>query len=79
MGRRAASVAMTRCDIQRVKTERRSSRTGQVHPLGGFTGEAEYKGALAEFLPYLRAGKWAGVGRHTVWGQGELDVAVLES
>ena len=77
MGRRAAAVGMTRCDIERVKIERRSSRTGQVHPLGGFTGAAEYEGVLTEFLPYLRAGKWTGVGRHTVWGQGELDVDVL--
>jgi hypothetical protein len=79
MGRRAAGVVMTRCDIGRIRLERRSSRTGQVHPLGGFTGEAEYEGALTEFLPWLRAGQWTGVGRHTVWGQGELDVEVLES
>ncbi len=78
MGRRAAAALMTRCDIERVETGRRSSRTGQVHSLGGFTGEAEYEGALTEFLPYLAAGKWTGVGRHTVWGNGELDVAVLE-
>ncbi len=25
---------------------RRSSRTGQVHPIGGFIGEAEYEGEL---------------------------------
>ncbi len=78
MGRRAGGVAMTRCEIERARTERRSSRTGQVHPLGGFTGEAEYEGELTEFLPYLRAGRWTGVGRHTVWGQGELDVAALQ-
>jgi len=43
---------------------------GQRHPLGGFVGEAEYEGELAEFLPYLRLGKWVGVGRQTVWGRG---------
>ena len=79
MGRRAAAVSMTRCDLERVEIERRSSRTGQVHSLGGFTGEAEYEGALTEFLPYLGAGRWTGVGRHTVWGQGELHAEVLES
>ncbi len=55
---------------------RRSSRAGQTHPLGGFTGEAEYQaeydGDLDEFLPYLRAGQWTGVGRQTVWGNGEI-------
>lgn len=79
MGERAAAVRMTRCDLARVEVLRRSTRTGLVHPLGGFTGEAEYEGALREFLPYLRAGKWTGVGRHTVWGQGELKTTVLET
>ena len=71
-GERAARVRMTRCDIERVTVERRSSRTGQVHPIGGFVGEAEYEGDLAEFVPYLKAAKWVGVGRQTVWGKGEI-------
>jgi CRISPR/Cas system endoribonuclease Cas6 (RAMP superfamily) len=45
--------------------------------LGGFTGEIEYQGELGEFLPWLRAGQWVGVGRQTVWGKGEI--RVLES
>ena len=75
MGERAAQVRMTRCDLQRTSADRLSSRTGQRHPLGGFVGEAEYEGELGEFLPYLRLGKWVGVGRQTVWGKGELEVA----
>ena len=54
--------------------KRRSSRTGRVHPIGGFVGEAEYEGELGEFVPYLKAGKWVGVGRQTVWGKGDLRV-----
>ncbi|MBI3683719.1 MAG: CRISPR system precrRNA processing endoribonuclease RAMP protein Cas6 [Acidobacteria bacterium] len=73
-GERAALVRMTRCDLGRVEVVRRSSRTGQVHPIGGFVGEAEYEGDLAEFVPYLRAAKWTGVGRQTVWGKGEVEV-----
>jgi hypothetical protein len=69
---RAAAVRMTRCEVSHVGRWRRSSRTGAVHPLGGFVGEAEYQGDLAEFLPYLRAAKWTGVGRQTAWGKGEL-------
>jgi len=69
----AAEVRMTRCDIAWRKAERRSSRTGQRHPLGGFTGEADYKGDLAAFLPFLRAAWWTGVGRQTVWGKGVID------
>jgi hypothetical protein len=74
IGARAAAVRMTRCDLQHTAVDRLSSRTGQRHPLGGFVGEAEYEGELGEFLPYLRLGKWVGVGRQTVWGKGELEI-----
>jgi hypothetical protein len=76
MGERAAGIRMTRCDIEWREAERLSSRTGQRHPIGGFVGEAEYEGALAEFIPFLRAGRWTGVGRQTVWGKGDIEVAV---
>jgi hypothetical protein len=76
LGERASLVRMTGCTLIRHEVERRSSRTGQRHPLGGFTGEAEYEGDLAEFVPYLFAGQWTGVGRQTVWGKGELHTAV---
>jgi hypothetical protein len=78
-GERAARVKMTRCEIGRVEVVRRSSRTGQVHPIGGFVGEAEYEGELGEFVPYLKAGKWVGVGRQTVWGKGEITCELLET
>jgi hypothetical protein len=71
-GERAAAVRTTRCQIRSVDVTRRSSRTGQVHPIGGFVGEADYEGDLAEFVPYLKAAKWTGVGRQTVWGKGEI-------
>ena len=71
---RAAQIRMTVCDIRHVHISRRSSRTGQVHPLGGFVGEAEYEGDLTEFIPYLHAAAWTGVGRQTAWGKGVLRV-----
>ncbi len=74
IGERAATVTMPRCMTEAARLERRSSRTGQVHPLGGFTGEAEYRGSLGEFLPYLQVAQWTGVGRQTVWGKGEIAV-----
>ncbi len=74
-GERAALVRMTACDIRQVQIARRSSRTGQIHPIGGFIGQAEYEGDLTEFVPYLRAARWTGVGRQTVWGKGEVAVA----
>jgi hypothetical protein len=75
-GERARSVALTRCELSATRTRRRSSRTGQIHPLGGFTGEADYEGDLTGFLPYLGAAAWTGVGRQTVWGKGEIAVTV---
>lgn len=76
-GERAAAVKMTRCEIDYSEVERKSARTGERHPLGGFVGEAEYEGALGEFLPWLRAARWVGVGRQTVWGKGVVEVTVL--
>jgi len=77
-GERAEKVRMTHCEIERVNVVRRSSRTGQSHPIGGFVGEAEYEGELGGFVPYLRAAKWTGVGRQTVWGKGEIEVQCAE-
>src|ERR1035437_1431028 len=74
MGERASGVRLKRADLKWERVERKSGRTGQVHSLGGFTGEAEYEGELAEFLPWLRAARWVGVGRQTVWGKGEVRV-----
>ncbi len=73
-GERAALVRMTRCEIRHLEASRRSKRTGQIHSLGGFVGQAEYEGNLAEFVPFLRAAHWTGVGRHTAWGKGALAV-----
>jgi hypothetical protein len=72
MGRRSELVHMTRCDLEHLDAERVSRRTGQRHSLGGFIGMAEYEGDLAEFVPYLEAAQWTGVGRQTVWGKGEI-------
>lgn len=74
MGDRALAIRMTRCQLSWERTQRRSGRTGQVHSIGGFTGEAEYQGDLREFLPWLRAARWVGVGRQTVWGKGDIRV-----
>lgn len=74
LGLRAGAVRLNWYNLVRERSSRKSGRTGQVHPLGGFTGEAEYEGELAEFLPWLRAARWVGVGRQTVWGKGDLRV-----
>jgi len=78
-GERAEQIRMTRCNVHHVETSRHSSRTGQTHSLGGFVGEAEYQGDLTEFVPYLRAAQWTGVGRQTAWGKGELTLYTVRS
>ena len=74
MGARAAAVRMVACELHPVDVERRSTRTGQSHSIGGFVGRATYEGDLAEFLPYLEAARWTGVGRQAVWGKGEIAI-----
>jgi hypothetical protein len=74
---RAASIRMTSCEVVREEAERRSTRTGHVHSLGGFVGTAEYEGALGEFLPWLEASRWTGIGRQSVWGKGEITVEAI--
>ena len=76
MGERSALVRMTRCDLRRVEVSRQSTRTGETHSLGGFIGSADYEGDLTEFVPYLEAACWTGVGRQTVWGKGALRVTI---
>ena len=71
---RARNVKLIHCELSSVARFRRSTRTGQVHAIGGFTGEARYQGELTEFLPWLRAAEHTGVGRHTAWGNGEIQV-----
>jgi hypothetical protein len=72
---RAAQVQTVGGAVHEVAAERRSRSTGQTHSLGGFVGHVEYQGDLAEFLPYLQAAAFTGVGRQTVWGKGEIRVA----
>ena len=61
------------------EVERRSSKTGQKHSLGGFTGWVDYQGDYGPFLPWLRAGQWTGVGRQTVWGKGSIEATPVKA
>jgi hypothetical protein len=71
---RAALVEARGGELVEREWHRRSSRTGRTNPMGGAVGWVEYAGPLAEFLGLLEAGYWAGVGRHTVWGQGWIEL-----
>ena len=71
---RAARVRLVAADMHGESVDRFSTRTRQSHPLGGFMGRATYEGDLGEFVPYLLAAGYCGVGRQTVWGKGEIRV-----
>jgi hypothetical protein len=74
LGEQAKLITLTESRVEQVKAERHSTRTGQTHSIGGFTGEADYEGELRELIPWLKAAEWTGVGRLTVWGNGALCV-----
>ena len=73
----AAAIQLVADETYHVNASRRSSRSTQVHPLGGLMGAAEYSGSLSEFLPFLQIASHTGVGRQTVWGKGEIATEVL--
>ncbi len=76
---KATSMQLVSTDLRGVKVSRRGTRSGRTHSLGGFVGSIEYSGDdLAPFLPLLQAASFTGVGRHTVWGNGEISVEIVE-
>ena len=74
LAERARQVRIVTGDIHNREITRKSARTGQQHSIGGFEGTVIYEGELREFVPYLIAGRWTGVGRQTTWGKGEIRV-----
>ena len=76
LARRADEIRTTRCDTHWNTRVRRSARTGHVHELSGFTGEATYEGDLSEWMPLLRAGEVIHVGKYTAWGNGAIEVGI---
>jgi hypothetical protein len=77
IGNRADKVKLASTDIVYLEAERLAGHSRQYHPIGGFIGKAEYEGDLTEFVPFLSAGYWTGVGRQTVWGKGAIRVLDL--
>jgi len=74
MAERAAMVETVESRLEWRHFQRRSSRTRQQHALSGFVGEVQYRGDIGEFLPLLQAAYWTGIGRHTVWGKGAVEI-----
>lgn len=77
LAERARAVKTLGGELRRVDAQRRSSRNGQRHGIGGLVGFAVYEGDLVEFLPFLEAAHWTGVGRHCAWGNGQIATGIL--
>ena len=77
LAQQAREIRTVHSSLQWMGVVRRSTRTGAVHSLAGFTGAVEYEGDLTEFVPFLEAAYWSGVGRHTVWGNGVIETTTL--
>jgi len=70
-----SEMVQTQAELRVVKIKRKSQRTGQVHPLYGLIGEAEFKGeVLSEFYPLLVLGSFVQAGKHTSFGFGKYQI-----
>lgn len=70
----AEQTRLVKDETHPVEVLRRSSRTGQRHSLGGFIGKAEYAGDVGDFVLQFTAASYIGVGRHTLFGNGEISI-----
>lgn len=74
----ADRVSLARAEVARAEMVRRSSRTGQHHPIGGVVGSAVYEGEeIGGLMPWLRIAEAIGVGKHATFGNGRIAVEVL--
>ena len=79
LSRAADQIRIVGGSVSWAEVERRSSKTGQRHSLGGFIGAVDYQGDYGPFLPWLRAARWTGVGRQTVWGKGSIEAVEVSA
>jgi hypothetical protein len=71
---RAERVKVVRMQTEWVDWSRYSGRQRAWIKLGGFTGEMEYEGELAEFRPLLALGELVHIGKACVFGNGRMVV-----
>ncbi len=79
LAEQSESIRLVNCTVEMAFAERKSSRTGQRHGLGGFIGSASFEGDLADFIQLLRVAEWTGVGRHTPWGNGAMRLEAIDN
>ena len=71
----AETVRLVRNETRLLEVNRRSSRTGQRHDVGGLVGEASYEGeAIGRLMPLVRVGEVVHAGKHAAFGNGGMEV-----
>ena len=71
----ANTVRLVKNRTRLLTVNRRSSKTGQRHDIGGFTGEATYEGeGVGRLMPLVRVGEVMHVGKHAAFGNGRMEV-----
>lgn len=73
---RAGRVERIQSDVRWLDWERYSSRRKEKMSLGGFIGEASYRGEVDEFLPFLFLGELLHVGKAASFGLGRYEMGV---
>ncbi|GAB4368327.1 MAG: hypothetical protein OHK0021_11530 [Bryobacter sp.] len=75
LGEKARTIETSFQDLSRIVGQRRSGTNQQIHPLSGWVGTVRFRGDLSPFIPLFQIAEYTGIGRHTVWGQGEIKIA----
>ena len=79
LAEKSRNIKRTRDLTEWYDLERFSKRQGGKMKMGGVLGEVIYEGELGEFLPLLEFGRWAGAGKGSVLGLGQMDYVIWEN
>jgi hypothetical protein len=73
---RAEQVKIISDKTRWVDWERYSNRQAARMSLGGIVGKASYEGALAEFMPFMKLGEIAHIGKAATFGMGKYKILI---
>lgn len=72
--KKAREIELVSSNLGWWEQERYSTRQKMRMKLGGFIGRVEFKGALAQFMPYLKLGEYIHIGKATAFGLGKYKI-----
>jgi hypothetical protein len=75
---RAAEVRIAQCQTEWQDWSRFSTRQEQRVEMGGLVGRVTYAGDLCDYLPLLTLGELVHVGKGTVFGNGQYQIAIAK-